>query len=100
MIPLAASAFLTSLGALIRTYRVAGVLAMLSGAASVVLGVFLIPATKSILHLPITLGNVLNNIMFTAKLETYAAIPMGATFIVGGVLTLWASGSRNGRARE
>jgi hypothetical protein len=87
LIPLAASAFLTGLVAHLRTYRPAAVLAILTGITSLVLGPYLIPATKSFIHLSITLGEVLNNTMFVAKLETYAAIPLGVAFIVGGILT-------------
>ena len=89
VIPLAALAFLTGLLAHIRTYRVAGVLAMLSGVTSIVLGVYLIPATKS-LPPSIALGDILNNVMFVARLERYAAIPMGVVFVLGGMLTLMA----------
>jgi hypothetical protein len=94
-IPLVASAFLTGLLVQIRTYRVVGMVAMLTGAASIVLGVKLIPATKSLMPLSITLGDVLNNVMFGAKLERYAAIPMGVVFIVGGLLTLLAARTRS-----
>lgn len=94
IIPLAASAFLTGLVTLIRSYRVAGVLAFLSGIASIVLGVYLIPATRSLRHLSITLGDVLNNIMFQTKYEIYVAFPMGIVFIVGGILLFGAAVAR------
>lgn len=94
IIPLSASAFLTALVMHIRTYRVAGALALLSGIASIVLGVYLIPATQSLRHLSITLGEVLNNVMFHAKYETYAAIPMGLALVVGGILIFWTARPR------
>jgi hypothetical protein len=93
LIPLAASGFLTGLIMQIRSYRIAGVLAFLSGITSIVLGVFMIPATKSLMRLSITLGEVLNNIMFQAKYETYAAFPLGVAFVVGGILIFWAARS-------
>ncbi len=88
LIPLAASAFLTGLVVHIRAFRVAGVLAILTGGASIVLGVYLLPATQSLVRLSITLGEVLNNIMFMAKLERYVAIPLGVALIVVGILML------------
>lgn len=88
LIPLAASAFLTGLVVHIRAFRVAGVLAILTGGASIVLGVYLLPATQSLVRLSITLGEVLNNTMFMAKLERYLAIPLGVVFVVVGILML------------
>jgi hypothetical protein len=94
IIPLAVSGFLTGLVMQLRAYRVAGVLALLSGIASIVLGVYLIPATKMLRHLSITLGEVLNNIMFQTKYEIYAAFPIGVAFIVGGILIFWSARAR------
>lgn len=91
IIPLAASGFLTGLVMQIRSYRVAGVLAFGSGITSIVLGVYLIPATKMLRHLSITLGEVLNNIMFQTKYEVFAAFPIGVACIVGGMMVLWAA---------
>jgi hypothetical protein len=96
LIPLSASAFLTGLVMHIRAYRVAGALAFLSGIASIVLGAYLIPATQSLRRLSITLGEVLNNVMFQAKYETYAAIPMGLALLIGGVLIFWKTRARAG----
>lgn len=94
IIPLAALGFLTGLIMQIRTYRVAGAFAFLSGIASVVLGVYLIPVTKSIRALSITPGDVLNNVMLETKYESYATIPLAVVFIVAGVLILWAARTR------
>jgi hypothetical protein len=94
LIPLVAPIFVTGLVALIRLPRVAGVLAILSGASSIVLTVYLIPASKAVLHLSITLGDVLNNVMFVVKLENYAGIPMGVAFVVGGILMLLGARKR------
>jgi hypothetical protein len=94
VILLAVPAFLTGLGALARTYRVAGVLALVSGATSVVVGAFLFRATASFRHRPIVLGDVLNNVMFGAKVETYISIPIGIVLIVGGIMTLRAALAR------
>lgn len=88
IIPLAASAFLTGLMVHIRTYRVTGLLAMLSGVTSIVLGVYLIPATESLMPLSISIGDVLNNVMFLSRLERFAAIPLGVVFIFAGILIL------------
>jgi hypothetical protein len=91
VILLAVSAFITGLCALIRTYRVAGVLAVVAGLASGVVGALLIPATASFRHRSIVLGDVLNNVMFAAKVETYISIPLGIVFIAGGIMTLRAA---------
>jgi hypothetical protein len=94
IIPLVLPLFVTGLVALIRLPRVAGVLAILSGASSIALTVYLIPASKSFLHLAITLGDVLNNVMFVVKCENYAGIPMGVAFLVGGILMLLGARKR------
>ena len=94
VIPLAVSAFITGLCALIRTYRVAGVLAFVSGVTSIVVGAFLIRATAPFRHRSIVLGDVLNNVMFAAKVETYISIPIGIVLVVGGIMTLRAALAR------
>jgi hypothetical protein len=94
LILLSAPAFLTGLCALIRTYRVAGVLALVSGLTSIVVGRFLFRATASFRTRPIALGDVLNNVMFVAKVETYISIPVGIVLIVGGIMTLRAALAR------
>jgi hypothetical protein len=88
------SAFITGLCALIRTYRVAGVLAFVSGVTSIVVGAFLIRATAPFRHRSIVLGDVLNNVMFAAKVETYISIPIGIVLVVGGIMTLRAALAR------
>jgi hypothetical protein len=98
LILLAAPTFLTGLCALARTYRVAGVLALVSGVTSIVVGRFLIRATTSFRHRPIVLGDVLNNVMFGAKVETYISIPIGIVLIVGGIMTLRSVLARRGKA--
>jgi hypothetical protein len=99
VILLAVSAFATGLCALIRSYRVAGVLALASGLTSGVVGAFLIPATASFRHRSIVLGDVLNNVMFAAKVETYISIPLGIVFVAGGIMTLRAALARRRMAQ-
>ena len=94
LIPLTVSTFLTGLCALIRLYRVAGVLGILSGVISIVVGGYLIPATKPFRHLTIVLGDILNNIMFAARIEAYIAMAMGTALIIGGIMMLRASRDR------
>jgi hypothetical protein len=93
-IPLMALAFLPGLITHLRTYRVAGLFSILAGIATIVLGAYFLPATQGIRKLTIVLGDVLNNVMFGAKLESYAAIPMGVAFIVGGILVFRAARAR------
>lgn len=83
--------FLTGLFALIRTPRVASVLALLTGIATVVDGVLFIRATEPFRHRWRPMVDVLDVVMCATTIETYAAIPLGLAFAAGGVLTLRAA---------
>jgi hypothetical protein len=98
LIGLAVPAFLTGICAMIRTYRLAGVLAIVSGLLSVVSGAFLFRATSRWRHLSIVLEDVLNIVMFGAKVETYISVPIGIVLIVGGTIMLRVSLTRRGQA--
>lgn len=88
ILTLSIPAFLTGLCALVRSYRIAGVLAIVAGLASIVSGAFLFRATAPIKLLPRAFQDVLDVIAFGAKVETYLAIPVGIALIVGGLMTL------------
>jgi hypothetical protein len=85
---------LTGLSALVRTYRLAGVLALVSGLCSLGVGVPLLQATAEVRPWVIRLTSVLNILAFGSKLESYLAIPIGIVFVVGGILTLRAARTR------
>lgn len=85
-------AFLTGLAALMRTYRLTGVLAMLSGLASLVCSRWLFKETTPIkLKVMLPLDSILHIIGFLSKLVAFASIPVGLALVVGGFLTLRAA---------
>jgi hypothetical protein len=92
VITIAVPAFLTGLGALIRTYRVAGLLALVAGLTSLVDGVLLLRASWRFSIFTLQLSNVLGIVAFGSKLESYLALPTGLALIVGGIMTLRAAG--------
>jgi hypothetical protein len=94
VLTLSIPAFLTGLGALLRIYRVAGVLAIVAGLASIVTGGFLFRATAPIKLFPRAFEDVLDVVAFGAKVETYLAIPIGIALIVGGIMTFRAARAR------
>jgi len=87
ILTLTVPAFLTGLGALLRTYRVAGVLALTTGLASIVSGVLLLRATWPY-KTPLRLVEVLDVVLFGSKMDSYLSIPVGMVLIVGGIMTL------------
>jgi hypothetical protein len=94
VLTLSIPAFLTGLCALLRTYRVAGVLAIVAGLAAIVTGGFLFRATAPIKLFPRAFEDVLDVVAFGAKVETYLAIPIGIALIVGGIMTFRAARAR------
>jgi hypothetical protein len=91
--------FLTGLCALIRTYRLAAALAILTGLASLVDGVLLIRATSPFRGRSLSLVDLLDVVMFGSKVETYLSIPMGIALIVGGIVIFRAVKARAIAAR-
>jgi hypothetical protein len=87
-------AFLTSLCALIRTYRVASALALVTGLAYLVNGVLLIRATGPAKGLRLRFESVLDLILFGAQMGSYLSIPMGIALTVGGIMTFRAARAR------
>jgi hypothetical protein len=87
-------AFLTSLGALIRTYRVASALAVVTGLTYLVNGVMLIRDTAPAHGLRLRFESVLDLILFGAQMGSYLSIPMGIALTVGGVMTFRAARAR------
>jgi hypothetical protein len=84
--------FLSALCALIRTYRLAGVLALVAGLASIVDGVLLLRASWRFSMRSQSLTSILNILGFTSKLESFLAIPMGIALVVGGIV-VWRAAS-------
>jgi hypothetical protein len=99
VITMTVPALLTSLCALIRTYRLAGVLALVAGLVSVVDGVLLLEATSRVRPSVIRLTSVLNIVAVGSKVESYLAIPIGLALVVGGVMTLRAASARTPASR-
>ena len=93
IITMTVPAFLTGLCALIRTYRLAGVLALVAGPLSLVDGFLLLRASWRYSVSSLRLSTVLGIIGFGSKLESYLAIPLGIALIVGGIMTLRAAQS-------
>jgi hypothetical protein len=87
-------AFLAGLCALIRTYRLAGMLALVAGLASLVDGVLLLRASWRFSISSQRLSTVLNIVGFGSKVESYLSIPIGIALIVGGIMTLRAARAR------
>jgi hypothetical protein len=88
LLALTVPAFLTGIGALVRSYRLAGALAIATGLASLVSGYLLISALAPFRGMSLHLVDILNIVIFGAKALSYAAIPAGLALIVGGILLL------------
>jgi hypothetical protein len=84
-------AFLTSLLGLLRTYRLASGVALLTGLAYLVNGVLLVRATAPSKGWWFDLGSVLNIILTGAKMGSYLSIPVGLGFIVGAAMVFRAA---------
>ncbi len=80
-------AFLTSLCALLRAYRLASVLASLAGLSAVADGILLLRASWHFSMRAQRLTSVLDIIGFGSKLESYVAIPVGIALVIGGIMT-------------
>jgi hypothetical protein len=90
--------FLTALAALIRTYRLTAVLAMLSGLAWLACSRSLFIETTPIkLRAMLPLDSILHIIGFLAKLAAFASIPVGIALFVGGFST-WRAARRAARS--
>jgi ACR3 family arsenite efflux pump ArsB len=87
-------AFLTSLCALTRTYRLASALALVTGLAYLVNGVLLIRATAPAKGLRLRFESVLDLILFGAQMASYLSIPVGVALTVGGIMTFRAARAR------
>jgi hypothetical protein len=83
-------AFLASLGALVRTYRLASALALVTGLGYLVNAVLLIRATAPAKGLRLRFESVLDLILLGAQLGSYLSIPMGIALTVGGIMTFRA----------
>jgi hypothetical protein len=84
-------AFLAGLAALLRTYRLAGGLALVSGLVSLVDGVLLLRITSRVRFSTLDLSSVLDILAGGSKLEGYLAMPAGVALIVGGIMTFRAA---------
>jgi hypothetical protein len=96
IITMSVPALLTGLCALIRTYRLAGGLALVAGLASLVDGVLILRLSWGFSLWAQRPTTVLGIIGFGSKVESYLAIPFGIALIVGGILTLRAARSSAG----
>jgi hypothetical protein len=94
IITMSVPALLTGLAALIRTYRLAAVLALATGLASLVDGVFLLQLSWRFSIWEQRPTTVLGIIGFGSKVESYLAIPFGIALIAGGIMTLRAARGR------
>lgn len=98
LLVLTVPAFLTSLGALLRAYRTTAALAAATGLAYVVNGVLLLRATAPAKGLRLQFQSVLDLVLFSAQIASYASIPVGVALVVGGIMTFRAVARRNQRA--
>ncbi len=80
--------FLTGLGALTRSYRLTGLLALLAGLSSIVAGILLIQGGQRMREAPLRFTDLLGLVVAGARLETFVAIPLGVVLAVGGLLLL------------
>jgi hypothetical protein len=87
-------ALLTSLCALIRSYRLAGALALATGLAYQVNAVQLFRVTAPAKGLRLQFQDVLDIVLLSSQLASYASIPVGVALIVGGIMTFWAARAR------
>jgi hypothetical protein len=91
--------FLTGLCALLRSYRLAGVLALVTGLASLVDGVLLLRAISPIKGWRFRLADILDAVILGSKVEAYISIPTGMVLIIGGLMTFRAAKARAVAAR-
>jgi hypothetical protein len=89
-------AFLTSLAALVRTYRLASGLALITGLAYLVNGVLLMRETAPAQGLRLRFESVLDLILLGAQMGSYLSIPIGIALVVGGIMTFRAARGRAG----
>jgi hypothetical protein len=87
-------AFLVSLCGLVRTYRVASALALVTGLAYLVNGVLLIRETAPAHGLRLRFESVLDLILFGAQMGSYLSLPLGIALTVGGIMTFRAARPR------
>ncbi len=87
-------AFLTGLCGLVRTYRVASALALVTGLAYLVNGVLLIRATAPAQGLRLRFQSILDLILFGAQMGSYLSLPVGIALTVGGIMTFRAARRR------
>jgi hypothetical protein len=87
-------AFLTGLLALVRTYRVAAVLAYLTGLAYQWNGELLLQATAPAKGWVLRFQDVLDIVLFGSQVGSHVSKPMGIALMVGGVLMAWAARAR------
>jgi hypothetical protein len=90
----AVPAFLTGLFALVRTYRVAGVLAYLTGLAYLWNGDLLLRATSPAKGWVLRFEDVLDMVLFGSQAATHLSRPVGILLMAGGVLMLRAVRAR------
>ena len=99
ILTLTVPALLTGHCALLRAYRLTGVLALLTGLVSLVSGVLLLRATSPFAISSLRLVDVLDVVMFGSKVESYLSIPIGIALIVGGIMTLRSARARMAASR-
>lgn len=99
LLTLTIPAFLTGLFALIRSYRLAGVLALATGVTYLARSIALIRAALPIRAWPIRPVDVLDLVVLSAKALAYISIPIGIALVVGGIMTLRAVRARTLAAR-
>lgn len=94
----AVPALLTGLCALVRTYRLAGVLAYLTGLAYLWNGELLLRATAPARGWVLRFEDVLDVVLFGSQVATHVSKPVGIVLIIGGLLTLRAVQARSAPA--
>jgi hypothetical protein len=99
IIILTVPAVLTGLAALIRTYRVAAVLAIATGVDTLVLSYHLFRATAPIRISVLGFVDILDLVGIGSKVATYLSIPVGVALIVGGIMTFRAARTRRTPSR-
>ena len=100
ILTLTVPAFLTNLCSLIRTYRVASALALVTGLLYLVNGVLLIRATAPAKGLRLRFESVLDLVLFGSQMGSYLSIPIGIALIVGGIMTFRVARARAGGGRR
>jgi hypothetical protein len=87
-------AYLLGLGALIRAYRVASALALVTGLTYLGNAVLLFRATAKAKGLRLLFEQILDLVLFGTQMASYLSIPIGVALIVGGVMTFRATRAR------